>query len=176
MKEKLFTLFSYFTYGIIIIYCFYGCFHTTSPRLKEPIAFKANSRLIVLTPNNKLICAEFITGKEINSQDKIAIFEYGRYSPIHYFGGFYNIDSNNLPFGIRYYSGANEIWLLELRVLKTNLNGESFFSNNFSQFSNEVFQFDNKDNLIVQGLKFTKFELNKEELNSINQLEKNLGK
>lgn len=173
MKEKLSTSFSYFAYCIILIYGLYGCFHTTSPRLKEPIAFKSNSKLIVLTPNNSIFCVEFSVD---NSKDKIAILEYKRFSPIHYFGGFYNIDSNNLPFGIRYYPDSKEIWLLELKLLQTNFKDQSFFANNFSNFTNEVFQFDHNGNLLIQGIQFQKFILNSDELNEISQLEKKIIK
>lgn len=172
MKEKLLKYLSYFIYCLIIIYSLYGCIGTTSPKLKEAIAFKANSKLLIFTPNGNLICTEI----ETQIAGKVAIFEYKKHYPIHYFGGFYNIDSNNLPFGIRYYPEANKIWLIELKALKTNVKGQDFFANNFSQFSNEVFQFDNGGNLIVQGTKFTKFELNEEVINSVNQFEKNLAK
>lgn len=172
MKEKLLKYLSYLIYGLILIYGFYGCIGTTSARIKEPLAFKSDSTLIIFTPSSNLIFVNFNPAREINGQGEVSVFKYFKENPIHYFGSLYNIDSNNLPFGIRYFPNAEKVWLLELTLVWTNCHNQNCISENFSTFTKEIIQFDKKDDLIFNDIKFTRFKLNPEELEAMSRLEK----
>jgi hypothetical protein len=159
---------SYLFFGIILIYSLYGCVVYTTSRIEEPIAFKLNSDLVILTPDQKLLC---VHQNEFN-QKVIGwkLFKFERKIPIHYFGALYNIDSNNLPFGIRYYPNSKEIWLVNLEFLdKNNFESKSALLNTLSSNYSEVFKLDENGDLWIDSKKFGQIDFGQNEKKLVNQ-------
>jgi hypothetical protein len=83
----------------------------------------------IITPDNEMIIV-----KRYQANEEIAIYKIRGEEATHYFGGLYNIsnlysgnsgyDFQNPLFGIRYYSGAQKVYITTLEVTKKI--GESF--------------------------------------------------
>lgn len=158
----------------ILFYGIKSILRTTIPTINKIEKYsmtKPNGQIDVnyLCPNDILVYSKSHYGVE-----DIGVFKIRRRSLIHYVGDLYNIDADGTPFGIRYYSGINDAWIVyQTFLFRSGTSSQSTYSN-LIDFE-DVFKFsDNSKYLQIDDFKYEKQTLSQEEINKITHLIKDV--